>query len=111
LDEGDIHETLKHDFHASLAKVHHSFRLPHSFKGLPNGHFGSHQFLTDDFCKAVQTGKLPPNHAWRAADYLVPGLIAHESSKRDGELLDIPDFGEPPAHWELLDPDSFVAYE
>jgi predicted dehydrogenase len=110
LEDDDLHETLKHDFHASLARVHHSFRLPGSFNGLPNGHFGSHQFLVDDFAKAVQTGKLPPNNIWRAADYLVPGLIAHESSKREGELLEIPDFGEPPANWELLDPDSFVAY-
>jgi len=52
---------------------------------------------------------LPPNHAWNAAKYLAPGFIAHESSKRDGELLEIPHFGEPPAHWELLDPDSYQA--
>ncbi|WP_164821556.1 Gfo/Idh/MocA family protein [Paenibacillus koleovorans] len=111
LDETDLHGALKHDFNATLAKVHHGFRLPPAFKGLPNGHLGSHQFLVDDFCKSVQTGKLPPNHIWRAADYLVPGLIAHESSKRDGEMLPIPDFGVPPAGWELLDPDVFVAYE
>jgi hypothetical protein len=76
---------------------------------MPNGHFGSHQFLADDFLKAIKSNKLPPNHAWNAAKYLAPGFIAHESSKRDGELLEIPHFGEPPAHWELLDPDSYQA--
>ncbi|MDF2721545.1 MAG: hypothetical protein K0Q59_1220, partial [Paenibacillus sp.] len=42
-------------------------------------------------------------------DYLAPGLVAHESSKREGEMVDVPDFGSPPADWALLDPDSFVA--
>jgi predicted dehydrogenase len=107
--EAEQHEVLKHDFNSSLAKVHNKARLPLSFEGMPNGHFGSHQFLVDDFVKSIHTNKLPPNHVWNAARYLAPGFIAHESSKRDGELLDIPDFGMPPAHWELLDPDSFQA--
>lgn len=110
LSEDGVNRTLSNDFHASLAKVHHQFRLPHSFEGLPNGHLGSHQFLADDFLKAVQTHGLPPNHAWRAAAYLAPGLVGHESSGREGEMLDIPDFGEPPSGWSLLEPDSFVAY-
>lgn len=99
---GGLHRTLQRDFHSLLANVHHKDRLPAEFLDQPNGHFGSHQFLVDDFIKAVATNKLPPNHAWRAADFLVPGLIAHESSKRGGELLDVPDFGHPPAHWDLL---------
>jgi predicted dehydrogenase len=105
LDSG-LHAVLQHDFNASLAKVHHEFRLPLSFAGKPNGHKGSHQFLVDDFMKSLHTSKLPPNHVWKAAQYLAPGLIAHESSKRDGELLDIPDFGDAPANWELLDPEN-----
>ncbi|GLX67013.1 Gfo/Idh/MocA family protein [Paenibacillus glycanilyticus] len=109
-DGEGTHKVLHHDFHASLAKVHHSYRLPESFDGLPNGHFGSHQFLVDDFLKAVWTKKLPPNHAWRAADYIMPGLIAHESSLNNGEMMEVTDFGKPPENWELLDPDSFVAY-
>jgi predicted dehydrogenase len=110
LNDSNLNQTLQHDFHASLAKVHHSFRLPHTYEGLPNGHFGSHQFLVDDYLKAIYTKKLPPNHAWRAADYLAPGLVAHESSKREGDMTDVPDFGSPPSEWKLLDPDSFVAY-
>ncbi|WNR46032.1 Gfo/Idh/MocA family protein [Paenibacillus roseipurpureus] len=111
LSEGEsTHHVLEHDFNASLAKVHHSYRLPDSFEGMPNGHHGSHQFLVDDFMKAVRTNKLPPNHAWRAADYMMPGLIAHESSLRNGEMLEVPDHGEAPSGWDLLDPDSFVAY-
>ncbi len=34
----------------------------------------------------------------------IPGLIAHESALRDGESMAVPDLGEPPADWPLLDP-------
>ena len=59
--------------------------------------------------KALATGKLPPNNVWRAADYMMPGIIAHESAIKNGETMSVPQFGEPPANWEILDPDSFVA--
>ncbi|MDW7657639.1 MAG: Gfo/Idh/MocA family oxidoreductase [Bacillota bacterium] len=71
-------------------------RLPETFIGLPNGHCGSHQFLVDDFVKACVSGMLPPNNIWDAARYVIPGLVAHESAKKDGLLLDIPDFGDAP---------------
>lgn len=85
-----------------LSKVHPGHRLPKEYDGQPNGHLGSHQFLVDDFIKAVTTGKLPPLHAWNAAKYCAPGLVAHESAVKDGEMLKIPDFGNPPADWEVL---------
>ena len=107
---GNTHEMIAHDFHATLSKVHHAYRLPQNFGGLPNGHFGSHQFLVDDFMKSLMTNKLPPNNAWRAADYVLPGLIAHQSALKNGELLNVPDTGSPPASWDLLDADSYVAY-
>jgi len=100
-----LHEVLQKDLNSLFSKVHPVHRLPTSFDNLRNGHLGSHQFLVDDFAKAVATGLLPPNHAWDAAKYCAPGLVAHESCMREGELLDIPDFGLPPDDWELLDPD------
>jgi hypothetical protein len=33
---------------------------------------------------------------------MIPGLIAHESALRGGELMDIPDFGDAPADWARL---------
>ncbi len=111
VEDEHIHEALKKDFHAKLAKVHHKYRLPEVYTALPNGHFGSHQFLVDDFMKALMTQKLPPNHAWRAAEYVLPGLIAHQSALRGGEVMKIPDVETPPSRWEVLDPDSFVAYK
>lgn len=83
-------------FHEDVAAIHPIDRLPKEFAGLPNGHQGSHQFLADEFVRAVVTGYQPMNNVWQAARYLLPGLIAHQSCVRGGELLPIPDFGDGP---------------
>ncbi|NQU43323.1 Gfo/Idh/MocA family oxidoreductase [bacterium] len=77
--------------------------LPDEFLEVPNGHDGTHVFLVHEFIEAVQAGQLSPNHVWQAARYNAPGIVAHESAKRDGELMKIPDFGVPPADWLVLD--------
>ncbi len=97
------------EFHGGLSRVHPVERLPKEFAGLSSGHLGSHQFLVDDFAKAVASGKLPPNHVWAAARYCAPGLVAHQSALLGGQLLDIPDFGDPPDGWEVLDSHEDVA--
>jgi len=74
-------------------------RLPESFKGLRNGHMASHQFLMDDFCTAVTEDRLPRVHAWNAARFTIPGLMAHRSAKLGGMPLDIPDYGDAPKEW------------
>jgi predicted dehydrogenase len=82
--------------HKGVSVVHPVERLPRAFAGMPNGHWGSHQFLVDDFVTACVTGTQPPNNVWMAARYTVPGIIAHESAVRGGALLEVPDFGDPP---------------
>ena len=77
-------------------------RLPKYFRAFHWGHQYSHPFLIDDFVRAVVDEKLPPNNAWDAARCMIPGLIAHESALRGGELLEIPDFGDAPADWARL---------
>lgn len=90
-----VDEALRAEFRSGLAPVHDTGILPAEFRGLPNGHEGSHQFLVNDFVTACLADRLPPVHAWRAARYVIPGLIAHESAKRGGERLAIPDYGLP----------------
>lgn len=85
------------EFFSSVCSVHPTQRLPESFKGLPNGHYGSHQFLADDFVTAWAKGTLPPCNAWAAARWNIPGLVAHESALRNGEMLEVPDLGDAPA--------------
>ena len=86
--------------HRGASRVHDVSRLPREFAGLPNGHNGSHQFLVHDFITSCASGRLPPNNAWQAARYLLPGLTAHESAVRGGELMEVPDLGDAPSPWK-----------
>lgn len=71
-------------------------KLPVEFIGLPNGHMASHQFLIHDFCTAAYEGKTPlRNHAWDAARFTIPGLTAHVSALRGGEVMHVFDCGDP----------------
>ena len=42
--------------------------------------------------RALRAGK----HVWMAARYCAPGIVAHESVRREGQLMEIPDFGDAP---------------
>ena len=87
------------EFTSVFSQVHQKYRarLPEAYKEQPNGHEGSHQFLTDDFITAAAIGRLPSCTIWDAARFNAPGIVAHESSQREGEQLVITDFGTPPA--------------
>lgn len=74
-------------------------RLPAEFEGLINGHMASHKFLIDDFCTAAYEHKIPALNAWFAARSNLPGLVAIESAKQGGVLMDVPDFGDAPKEW------------
>ncbi len=82
-------------------------RLPKEFHGLKNGHNGTHHFLIDDFCRAAYEDKLSPTNIWQVARFNIPGLLAHESALKGGVVMDVPDLGNPPEDWELLNPDNF----
>ena len=101
---GDLPKSFIGQKHLGVSTAHHVERLPKEFVGMKTGHEGSHQFLVVDFLEAVTTNKLPPNHVWIGARYNAPGIVAHESAKRDGERMTIPDYGTPPETWELMDP-------
>ena len=60
------------------------------------GHGGSHAYLVHEFVSAVAEGRQPAINVREAARYMAMGVVAHQSALRDGELLDVPDFGEDP---------------
>lgn len=93
----NVDPSLRAAFVSGFAPVHDRSRLPDTFTGRPNGHEGSHQFLADDFVTACTQGTLPPVNAWVAARYNLPGITAHASALAGGELLTIPDLGDPPS--------------
>lgn len=111
----EVYEVLKNDREAGVQKIcggvgfslespiQPTHRLPEEFKGMPNGHNGTHHFLVDDFCRAYETGKLSPTNIWAVARYNLPGLIAHKSALAGGIPMDVPDLGDPPSDWEVLD--------
>jgi predicted dehydrogenase len=68
-----------------------------SDEGVYGGHRGSHAYLVHEFVDAVTHGRMPAVNAWEAVRYFAPGVMAHKSALRDGELLDVPDWGDPPA--------------
>ena len=81
--------------------------LPAEFDKVSDiGHAGTHKFMVDDFCKAAYTGKLSPTNIWAASRFNIPGLVAYQSALRDGEPMEVPDCGEPPAGLELLRDDE-----
>ena len=88
----------------SFSPMQDPARLPESYRDLHNGHMASHQFLIDDFCTAAYNGTLPTVSAWDAARYTVPGIVAYESLLKDGEPMDVPDFGNRPTDEEWAKP-------
>lgn len=100
-------------YEEGISCVHNVKRLPESFRRFSNCHMGSHHYLIDDFCRAVHEGAIPPCHVWNAAHWCAPGLVAHESALREGEMLPVPYYGAPPANARLLKPDEafFDAYQ
>ncbi len=63
----------------------------------PHGHYGSHPYLVHEFVSAVAEGRRPAIHAWLAARFMAMGIMAHRSALQNGALLEIPDWGDPPA--------------
>ena len=93
--QGDGSTRVGEEFFAGTASVHPVGRLPETFRALPNGHYGSHQFLVQDFVEACTEGKVPPCNVWNSANWCAPGLVAHESARRAGEMMEVPQFSPP----------------
>lgn len=91
----NVAPALRDAFVSGYAEIHDLERIPEELRPLHNGHEGSHHFLVDDFVRAVNDATLPPVNAWQAARFTLPGVIAHESARRGGERLTIPDMGNP----------------
>ncbi len=56
------------------------------------GHGRSHGRLTDEFVSAILQDRKPLVDVVMALNLTVPGIIAHQSALRDGELLKIPQY-------------------
>jgi predicted dehydrogenase len=61
------------------------------------GEAGACVRLVHEFVEAVAQRRRPAINVWEAVRYMAPGVIAHRSALRDGEVLEVPDWGDPPA--------------
>ena len=56
------------------------------------GHGGSHGYLCEEFVTAILEDRAPYVDIAKALNLTVPGIVAHESALKDGELMKIPQF-------------------
>jgi len=61
------------------------------------GHGGSHAYLVHEFVDAIAHNRQPAVNIWEASRYMAMGIAAHRSALRDGERVDVPDWGDAPA--------------
>ncbi len=61
------------------------------------GHGGSHGRLTDEFVTAILEDRDPLVDIYMALNMTVPGIIAHQSAIKNGELLKVPQYIKPKA--------------
>lgn len=80
-----------------------AYKEPRHWETLPpsmrveTGHGGSHTFLTHEFISAIVEDRWPAVNVYEAIAYTAPGIIAHQSALRGGELIKIKDYGRAEA--------------
>ena len=84
----EVREEFKKVQHEATGKLSEDF--------VPTGHGGSHPYLVHEFVDAVANRRQPAINAWEAVRYMAMGAMAHKSALKDGETLDVPDWGDAP---------------
>jgi len=84
----DMRDPLPPEVHRAFAAI--------GGKDVYGGHGGSHAYLVHEFVSAIAEDRHPAINVWQAVRYMAPGVMAHKSAQKDGELLDVPDWGDPP---------------
>jgi len=76
--------------------VHKAFQMGDRTSNFYGGHGGSHAYLAHEFVDAIAHDRQPAINAWEAVRYMVAGVMAHKSALKDGETLEVPDWGDAP---------------
>jgi len=77
-------------------EVRESFQAGDETSDFYGGHGGSHAYLAHEFVDAVANNRQPAINAWEAVRYMAAGVMAHKSALKDGEMLEVPDWGDAP---------------
>ena len=78
-------------------QVYEAFNAAGRGRDVYGGHGGSHAYLVHEFVDAIAHDRMPAVNVWEAARYTAPGVMAHKSALKDGEVLEVPDWGDAPA--------------
>ena len=78
------------------SEVVEAFRTASKTSDFYGGHGGSHAHLVHEFLDAIAHERTPAINAWEAVRYMAAGVMAHQSALRDGEVLQVPDWGDAP---------------
>ncbi len=70
--------------------------LPETLANDLGGSGGSHAYLVHEFVDSVNRNRQPATNVWEAVRYCAPGIVAHQSVLKGGELMKIPDWGDAP---------------
>lgn len=95
LKEEEMRDPLPAEVIREFRKIP-SQRSPESEDFVPTGHGGSHPYLVHEFVDSVYSGRTPAINIWEAARYMAMGVMAHKSALKDGETLEVPDWGDAP---------------
>jgi hypothetical protein len=97
-ETGRVHGELGHMVGTTFEPGSGRKKLPDLSKpklppGMPaGGHGGSHGYLTEEFVTAILQKRNPLiDIAW-SLNMSVPGVVAHQSALKDGELLKVPQY-------------------
>lgn len=63
---------------------------------VPSGHAGSHPHICHEFISAIVEDRHPEIDVWESVAYTIPGLVAHQSALKGGEMMKIKDYGKAP---------------
>lgn len=63
---------------------------------VPQGHGGSHPYLVNEFVTSVYEHRRPAIDIWQASSWMAMGVAAHKSAQREGEIVNVVDFGRAP---------------
>jgi len=91
-DDGGFSRRLNEIVDYQVPKYYLTDMLPKPLRHA-NYHGHSHTFITHEFIDSIVNNHKPAVDVYEALAFTVPGIVAHKSALRGGEILKIPDFG------------------
>jgi len=66
--------------------------LSRSWSAAGGGHGGADGLLVENYLRSLKTGSPPPIDVYRSVEFTAPGICADLSARKNGRLVEIPDF-------------------